>query len=106
MSIQSINPATGEVIETFQETAPQALERILATAHAAFGEWRHTPFGKRAPLMRKAAEILRARKSQYARTMALEMGKPIAQGEAEVVPGRHADVGRNERAPRCIFSFS
>jgi succinate-semialdehyde dehydrogenase/glutarate-semialdehyde dehydrogenase len=84
MSIQSINPATGEVIETFQETAPQALERILATAHAAFGEWRHTPFGKRAPLMRKAAEILRARKSQYARTMALEMGKPIAQGEAEV----------------------
>ena len=34
--------------------------------------------------MRKAAEVLRDRKAEYARTMALEMGKPIAQGEAEI----------------------
>ena len=84
MSIQSINPATGETLETFTETSPQDLERILATAHAAFAEWRHTAFGTRGGLMRKAAEVLRARKVEYARTMALEMGKPIAQGEAEV----------------------
>ena len=84
MSIQSINPATGETLETFTETSAQDLERILATAHAAFAEWRHTAFGTRGGLMRKAAEVLRARKVEYARTMALEMGKPIAQGEAEV----------------------
>jgi succinate-semialdehyde dehydrogenase / glutarate-semialdehyde dehydrogenase len=83
MSIQSINPATGEVVETFEEASPAAVERILATAHAAFLEWRRVPFATRAGHMRKAAEILRARKAEYARSMALEMGKPIAQGEAE-----------------------
>src|SRR5262249_37580237 len=34
--------------------------------------------------MRKAADVLTSRRTEYARTMALEMGKPIAQGEAEV----------------------
>ena len=84
MSIQSVNPATGEVLETFAETSAQELERILASAHAAFTEWRHTPFSTRAPLMRKAAEVLRARKAESAGTMALEMGKPIVQGEFEI----------------------
>ena len=47
MSITSINPATGETLETFQETAPADVDRILARAHATFLEWRHTPFGER-----------------------------------------------------------
>ena len=84
MSIQSVNPATGEILETFAETSPPELQRILAAAHAAFAEWRHTPFGTRARVMRTAAEVLRARKAESARTMALEMGKPIGQGEAEI----------------------
>src|SRR5689334_16586269 len=84
MSIQSINPATGEALETFEETAPAELEKILARAHAAFHEWRRLPFATRAQHLTKAAGLLRARKTDYARTMALEMGKPIVQGEAEV----------------------
>jgi succinate-semialdehyde dehydrogenase / glutarate-semialdehyde dehydrogenase len=36
MSMQSVNPATGEVLETFTETSPEEVERILATAYAAF----------------------------------------------------------------------
>src|SRR5690242_1634244 len=83
MSIQSVNPWTGDVLESFAETTPAELERTLARAHAAFLEWREVPFGERAARMRRAAAILRARKSDDARTMALEMGKPIAQGEAE-----------------------
>ena len=84
MSITSINPATGETLETFQETAPAEVEHILSRAHAAFLEWRHTPFADRGQRMRKAAELLRSRRDEYARTMALEMGKPITQGEAEI----------------------
>jgi hypothetical protein len=84
MSIQSINPATGDTLETFEETPAAEIERMLTAAHAAFSEWRQVPFGRRAQHMRKAAEILRARKADYARTMTLEMGKPIAQGEAEI----------------------
>jgi succinate-semialdehyde dehydrogenase/glutarate-semialdehyde dehydrogenase len=84
MSLQSINPATGDVLETFEPTSSAEAARIAATAHDAFLAWRHVPFPTRSRSMRKAAEILRARRAEYARTMALEMGKPVAQGEAEV----------------------
>jgi succinate-semialdehyde dehydrogenase/glutarate-semialdehyde dehydrogenase len=84
MSIRSVNPATGETLETFEETSPVQVERILSQAHSAFLEWRHVPFADRGQRMRKAAELLRGRRDEYARTMALEMGKPITQGEAEI----------------------
>ena len=84
MSIQSINPATGDVLETFKETSREDLDRSLAAAHAAFLEWRTAPFATRAERMREAARVLRTRRAEYARTMTLEMGKPIVQAEAEV----------------------
>ncbi|HEX9420830.1 MAG TPA: aldehyde dehydrogenase family protein, partial [Methylomirabilota bacterium] len=84
MSIQSVNPATGEILETFTATSPEELERILAKSRAAFLEWRTVPFAARAPRMREAARLLRQGKAELARTMTLEMGKPIVQAEAEV----------------------
>jgi succinate-semialdehyde dehydrogenase/glutarate-semialdehyde dehydrogenase len=84
MGLQSINPATGEVLEVVPETSGDDVERILAAAHAAFLEWRGAPFAVRARHMREAAAVLRARRERYARAMTLEMGKPIAQAEAEV----------------------
>ena len=83
MSATSINPATGEGLETFEETAAAELERILEGAVAAYHRWRHCSVAERAKPMREAARILRERKGEYARTMALEMGKPLKQGEAE-----------------------
>src|SRR5437867_5548342 len=84
MSIQSVNPWTGEVLETFTETAGAELERMLARAQAVFLEWRDVPFARRAERMRQAARPLRTRKADYARLMTREMGKPIVQGEAEI----------------------
>jgi succinate-semialdehyde dehydrogenase/glutarate-semialdehyde dehydrogenase len=84
MSIQSVNPATGDVLETLEETTPAQIDTILARAHAAFTEWRGEPFARRSALMRAAARELRARKDEYALTMTREMGKPIVQSEAEV----------------------
>jgi len=84
MTIQSVNPATGKVVETFAPTSPAEVERALSGAHAAFLEWRGVPIAERAASMRSAARVLRARKDELARTMTVEMGKPITQGEAEV----------------------
>ena len=84
MAIQSINPATDELLETFPETSPEELERALADGHAAFLDWRARPFAERSVRMREVARLLRERKDAFARTMTLEMGKPIVQGEAEV----------------------
>ena len=82
--MQSINPATGEVLETFQEMTTSEIDRILEATYMTFRDWRSRPFADRAKLMREAARILRAGREKYAQTMALEMGKPIVQGEAEV----------------------
>ena len=84
MSIQSVNPATGEVLETFTPASAESVDRIVARAHAAFGEWRSVAFAARAERMREAARVLRSGLQQHARTMTLEMGKPIVQAEAEV----------------------
>src|SRR2546427_6995177 len=84
MAVSSINPSSGEVLETFEETSPAALERVLAHAWQAFLGWRARTFAERATRLGEAARLLRARKVEYARIMALEMGKPVTQGEAEV----------------------
>ncbi len=83
MSFQSVNPATGEVLETFEETAPAAIDDILERADVASREWRRRPVTERAERLRAAGRVLRERKDEYARTMALEMGKPLAQGVGE-----------------------
>src|SRR6266404_4474267 len=84
MALSSINPSSGEVLESFEEATPAALERVLAHARQAFLGWRECAFAERAARLREVARVLGAKKVEYARLMALEMGKPVAQGEAEV----------------------
>jgi succinate-semialdehyde dehydrogenase/glutarate-semialdehyde dehydrogenase len=84
MSLRSVDPASGNVLATFGEATPGELERILDGAQRAFLGWRERAFRERADRMRDAARLLRAKKAEYARGMALEMGKPVVQGEAEV----------------------
>lgn len=84
MSIQSINPATGEVLETFEPFNPAQIDEALGAAHSAFQSWRATDFAERSALFRRLAAYLRAHKTELGRTASLEMGKPLAESEAEV----------------------
>jgi len=84
MTWQTINPATGAVVASYEETSPEAVQAIIASAHQAHLEWRSTSFSQRAALMRRAAEVLRGNAREYARLMAEEMGKPIRDGVAEI----------------------
>ena len=85
MPISSINPATAEILQTFDSLTPDQVEGKLASATAAFCAHRLTSFADRATKMMRAAEILESEKKSFARTMTLEMGKPIkaAVQEAE-----------------------
>ncbi|QIX63143.1 NAD-dependent succinate-semialdehyde dehydrogenase [Hymenobacter sp. BT18] len=85
MAIESYNPYTGRVLRRFRAFSWAKTERILAQAHRAAAEWRTTSFAHRARLMHRAAALLRERQDELARLMALEMGKPIADGRAEVL---------------------
>ena len=84
MAIQSQNPATEEILASFEEHSEQALNAILDRSVEAFRQWRLQPFGHRAQLMTQAARQLRADANHLAELMTLEMGKPIAQSRAEV----------------------
>ena len=85
MPIASINPATGETLQTFESPDPQQLDDKIQLAHETFRNYRRTSFADRAQKMLRAAEILEAEKKDFAQTMTIEMGKPInsAVQEAE-----------------------
>lgn len=84
MNIIAENPATGEVIQEYPAMTDNEVYEIINGSHHAYLSWRNTSFSERAKLMKKAAQVLRDNKSKYAKLMALEMGKPIAGGLAEV----------------------
>src|SRR6516164_1801215 len=75
MAIQTVNPATGEVVKTFESLSDGQLEVKLQRAADTFSSYRHTPFAERARLMLNAAAILEKEKENYARVMTTEMGK-------------------------------
>ncbi len=84
MAIESINPATGELIERFTPHTANEVATTLAATFAAWQEWREQPMAARATLMHRAAEVLREQVDHHARLMSEEMGKPIREARAEV----------------------
>ncbi len=83
MTIESINPTTGEILERYDEMTRPQVDAAIDSAHEAYLIWRDTDFDERAKPMRRAAALLRERAHDYGRLMALEMGKPIREGIAE-----------------------
>jgi succinate-semialdehyde dehydrogenase/glutarate-semialdehyde dehydrogenase len=84
MTIESLNPATGQLIKTYDELTPKEVNDIIDRVHEAYLGWRETDFPERSELMRAAARVLRENAEEYARLMAEEMGKVIGEGRAEV----------------------
>lgn len=84
MTQTSINPATGAVINTYPIHSESEVEQLVARAHACFGSWKRTTMDEREARMRKVAEIIIARKNEFAEIITLEMGKPFKQSIAEV----------------------
>ncbi|WP_246999561.1 NAD-dependent succinate-semialdehyde dehydrogenase [Halosolutus gelatinilyticus] len=84
MTIESINPATGEVVDTFDEESESEREEQLKRASEAFEDWSRVPIEKRQRLLAAAGEVLRENSDEYATLMTEEMGKPIDQARSEV----------------------
>ena len=84
MAIATINPATGETVQTYEEMSEADVERCLATAAAAHASYRRTNFDQRAGWMRRAAGILDEEQDQIAAMMTIEMGKTLAAAKQEV----------------------
>src|ERR1700723_814684 len=85
MAIATVNPATGELLTTFEPLTGAEIEEKLQLAASAFAKHRRTSFADRASKMQRAAEILEKEKDECARLMTLEMGKPLKAAVAEAL---------------------
>ncbi|HXW06939.1 MAG TPA: NAD-dependent succinate-semialdehyde dehydrogenase [Vicinamibacterales bacterium] len=83
MTLQSINPATGELIERFDEIGDADLDAAIARAEQTFLAYRRTSFAERAGCLQEAARILESEKEAWARLMTREMGKTFRAAVAE-----------------------
>jgi succinate-semialdehyde dehydrogenase/glutarate-semialdehyde dehydrogenase len=84
MAIESRNPATGELIESFEAYSLERIDEALDRAEAAFAGWRLTPLGERAARLSALADRFEAERETLAAMAVGEMGKRIAEARAEV----------------------
>jgi succinate-semialdehyde dehydrogenase / glutarate-semialdehyde dehydrogenase len=82
--LKTVNPATGRIVETYETHSDKGVEKIINATDKSWHQWRTTSFTQRGALMQNISTILRSRKEELARIMALEMGKVLREGIAEI----------------------
>jgi aldehyde dehydrogenase (NAD+) len=82
--LESINPATGDVLAKIQLAGPADYETVVQKANEAFAEWRMLPAPQRGEIVRQIANELREAKDDLGTLVSLEMGKILAEGRGEV----------------------
>ncbi|MEK5488961.1 MULTISPECIES: aldehyde dehydrogenase family protein [Lysinibacillus] len=83
-SYELTSPYSGEVIAQVAKASIQDVERAIEGAQQAFQSFKKTTAYERAEILYKVVEIMRQRKEEFAEILALEAGKPIVAGLAEI----------------------
>jgi succinate-semialdehyde dehydrogenase/glutarate-semialdehyde dehydrogenase len=100
----STNPFTGKLIQEYPALDSQEIADTIEKANIAFSLWRKTTFAERALVLVKVAKALREAKPKLAELMAIEMGKPIKEGLAEVEKAAMCSEYYAEHAERYLVS--
>jgi alpha-ketoglutaric semialdehyde dehydrogenase len=80
----SLNPSTGEVIESFPRSTAADVDRAVATARAAWEDWRLAPAPERGNILFRFAQLLERSKPELSDLMTREMGKVKAEAGGDV----------------------
>lgn len=78
------NPATGKVEASYPTANEQDIQQAITKADDAYKEWRNISLSERSALLHKIADIYIERQDELANMIAVEMGKPVAQGKGEL----------------------
>jgi len=102
--LQSFSPTTGEPLAPYPDHDADEVERRVAATHAAQLGWERTASAERAEALGRLADSLETDAPELAELMALEMGKPLAEGRAEAVKCAkvcryYAEHGARQLAP-------
>jgi aldehyde dehydrogenase (NAD+) len=82
--VESLNPATGELIGAVNMATVEDYERVAAVSVEAFREWQTWPAPKRGEIVRQLGEELRHHKEALGHLVSLEVGKVVSEGRGEV----------------------
>jgi succinate-semialdehyde dehydrogenase/glutarate-semialdehyde dehydrogenase len=104
--MDSINPATEEVLKSFEAHSREQVGQALKTAAETFRRWRKIPLPTRADPMNRAAAYLRKHRARLAALMTSEMGKPIVEAESEIEKCAWNCEYYAENAPRYLADDS
>ncbi len=102
MPIQSLNPATGTLLRSFESLTPEALEARLALAASASASYAQEPLDQRIFWMRRLALLLESDKEDLATLMTAEMGKTVGAARLEVAKCASACRYYAENAERIL----
>jgi acyl-CoA reductase-like NAD-dependent aldehyde dehydrogenase len=83
-NIETLNPANGKVLATYENSNPEQVSRKVKAAREAFAKWKRLEIAERAEYMRRLGRVMRKNREEYARVVTEEMGKPIRQSLAEI----------------------
>lgn len=84
MQIETVNPATGKVIASYDAESNEDVSKKVKLGRQAYAKWKKIDIGERAELMRRLGRVMRKNREDYARTVTEEMGKPVRQSLAEI----------------------
>ncbi len=84
MAIQSTNPTTNKVLQSYDEMTDEVLDKLIEKADTAFASWKKTSYLERSNLLHKVANLMREKKDSLSKLITTEMGKPIAQALGEI----------------------
>jgi succinate-semialdehyde dehydrogenase/glutarate-semialdehyde dehydrogenase len=82
--LKSINPTTGKTVKTYETHSEKGVDKIIKSVDKSWQHWQITSFKNRSEFMQNLSSILRSRKDELALLMAIEMGKVISEGVAEI----------------------
>lgn len=82
--ISTVNPATGQVIRSYDTTDTRQISQIVGNARVALEKWKRKDTMERCDYVKILTEILDKNKDQFASIITQEMGKPLKQSRAEI----------------------
>ncbi len=106
-TVESIDPANGELVETYEVFTEGQIDAALDLSHGAFRTYSRSPWSERSALMSAVAREMRAMGDEFAKTVSREMGKPLKEAEAEVekcawAADHYAEHGERYLAPEPV----
>lgn len=84
MKFNTVNPATGEVMQSYEEQTFAEIAPLIEASHNKFKQWHQTPLADRCKLLGQVGQLLLAQKNECANLITKEMGKPVRFAISEI----------------------